>query len=300
MPLFPISFSIDSTKIINEIPKKTKLLAHIIPGKLETYIYDNEKDYYLDYQTSMFAITTKKAGWDCLRHYEILANGCIPYFPELENCPEYTLYFFPKKIILETNKFYEYIKNVENVLDNVDIMNIYNKYNTELLNYTKNILNNSWITKYILNVTNNSNAKKILFLSGTSEYGIAPNYLRCLTLIGFKNEFKTECHDYPKIPHIYTSCSNATELYGRGISYTKIINDENRNNNLDTTILKDIENHYYDLIIYGEIHRGMPYFDIVQKYYDQNNIIFLCGEDIHQCPFNILLEHNCNVFMREI
>ena len=40
----------------------------------------NESDYYKDYQRSYFAITCKKGGWDCLRHYEILANAVSPTF----------------------------------------------------------------------------------------------------------------------------------------------------------------------------------------------------------------------------
>ena len=46
----------------------------------------------------------EKAGWDCLRHYEIIGNGTIPYFHELEDCPPDTLHSFPKELILETNK----------------------------------------------------------------------------------------------------------------------------------------------------------------------------------------------------
>ena len=81
--MIPISFSIPECKILKKIPEKKKLLAHIIPGRLNTYIFSDESDYYLDYQDSVFGITCKKAGWDCLRHYEILANGCIPLFLDL-------------------------------------------------------------------------------------------------------------------------------------------------------------------------------------------------------------------------
>ena len=40
---------------------------------------------------SRFAITMRKAGWDCMRHYEIMANGCIPLFLNFENRPSQTL-----------------------------------------------------------------------------------------------------------------------------------------------------------------------------------------------------------------
>ena len=109
--LNPITFSISFDKIIKTIPLKTKLLSNLIPGKLETYIYNNETDYYEEYRKSYFATTTKKGGRDCMRHYEILANGCIPYFPNIENCPINTMALLPKNLILEGNNLYNSIKH---------------------------------------------------------------------------------------------------------------------------------------------------------------------------------------------
>ena len=51
-----------------------------MPGIKETYIYKDEQSYYDDMYNSRFAITMRKAGWDCMRHYEIMANGCITLF----------------------------------------------------------------------------------------------------------------------------------------------------------------------------------------------------------------------------
>ena len=31
---------------------------------------------------SYFGSTKKKAGWDCMRHYEIVASGAVPFFDE--------------------------------------------------------------------------------------------------------------------------------------------------------------------------------------------------------------------------
>jgi hypothetical protein len=116
--LYPITFSIPECKIINELPKKTQILSKLIPGKLETYIYDNEKDYYDQYKKSYFAITTKKAGWDCLRHYEIISNGCIPYFIYFDKCPKNTLFLFPKELILKGNELYlKYSETLDSFLD---------------------------------------------------------------------------------------------------------------------------------------------------------------------------------------
>ena len=90
--LHPITFSIPEEKIVTSIPLKTKILSNIIPNFTLKYDYNTEKDYYNEYRSSYFATTMKKCGWDCMRHYEILANGCIPFFIDIEQCPKYTMY----------------------------------------------------------------------------------------------------------------------------------------------------------------------------------------------------------------
>lgn len=108
--IFPIHFAIPESKIIKEPNlNPSNVLAPMIPGNKDTYVYENEKEYYKMYQNSIFALTIKKAGWDCFRHYEILANGCIPLFVDVENVPESTLTNFPKEKIFDVFKKYEFI-----------------------------------------------------------------------------------------------------------------------------------------------------------------------------------------------
>ena len=98
--LFPISFAIPTNKV-NFIKEKTKDIAICDPRNRSTYIYKNETDYYRGYQESRVGVTVKKAGWDCMRHYEILANGCLPYFIDIDKCPELTMTSFPKQLCLK-------------------------------------------------------------------------------------------------------------------------------------------------------------------------------------------------------
>tara|TARA_A100001011_G_scaffold93942_1_gene98880 strand:+ start:1483 stop:2490 length:1008 start_codon:yes stop_codon:yes gene_type:complete len=110
-----INFSVPKSKILKSIDMKPiHLVAPLIPGKSKTYIYKNEEDYYKMYQKSIFGITYKKTGWDCMRHYEILMNGCLPLFLDIENCPDLTMKNLPKKKITEIKKNYEFILNKRN------------------------------------------------------------------------------------------------------------------------------------------------------------------------------------------
>ena len=176
--VIPISFAIPKEKIIKNINENPiNLLAPLVPGRLSTYIYDDEKTYYNMYSNSIFAITNKKLGWDCLRHYEILMNGCIPLFFNIEDCPKLILKTLPKerlseiyssfdsvlklyspfkiykKKFLSFKKIFSYIpnmfknKNASTFLkENSNILEIKN----ELLNFTKQNLTTEILAKYVL------------------------------------------------------------------------------------------------------------------------------------------------------
>lgn len=89
-----ISFAIPEEKISN-LPEKSKQFPdHIVDneianmlGKTTRYAFTNESDYYHDLQMSRFGITVKRAGWDCMRHYEIAANGAVICFKNLDDKP---------------------------------------------------------------------------------------------------------------------------------------------------------------------------------------------------------------------
>jgi hypothetical protein len=93
-----IAFSYPDEKILPEDarPAKAGLFPrHIVdpevrarvPGASAAYAFDSEAAYHADLRQARFGITTKRAGWDCLRHYEIAANGAVPCFRRLRDKP---------------------------------------------------------------------------------------------------------------------------------------------------------------------------------------------------------------------
>jgi len=283
---FPIQFSIPERKIVENSPIKYKDFAFIMPGDFQTYIYNQEADYYADYQRSYYAITTKKGGWDCMRHYEILANGCIPYFLNLEECPPNTLTFFPKDLILEAMHLdgVSYLTIDHSKFDKCKYYEILN----QLIEYTREHLTTKKIAEYVLNKLEYAGQGKILFLSND----LNPDYLRCLTLIGLKELIGDRVVDIPKIEHIYQNYPNdLDEFFGKGDTYTKTVKDlsVDREN-----IEERIKAREFDLVIYGSLHRGLRYHDLVQQYYTPSEIAYLCGEDEHECNHSLN-----NLFLRE-
>lgn len=283
--IYPITFGIPEEKIVkdDELVSKTKLLSSLIPGDMRTYIYNTESEYYDEYKKSYFAITKKKGGWDCLRHYEILANGCVPYFVDLEKCPPNVMHALPKELLMYAKKMYD-----------SGVFHDYDALRKKLLEYTKEHLTTEKVARSMLERSGHGNAKKVLYLSKYT----APDYLRCLTLHGLKKIFGTNCHDFPKIPHIYKT-NSTKHLYGKGMTYSNLLEHDLHDDTCDANVIEDIKNKRYDVVIYGSYHRGLPYYDVVCQAYANNEIILMCGEDDHACDAASHSHKGHHVFVRE-
>ena len=94
-----INFSIPGAKLRARPLKKDQLFARHVQCeeayKLEvvrrhcrkSYLFEKEEDYYRDLARSQYAVTMKKMGWECQRHYEIAANHTVPCFYRLSRKP---------------------------------------------------------------------------------------------------------------------------------------------------------------------------------------------------------------------
>lgn len=148
--VYPISFAIPEEKICKSFSLSNKInkIANYKPSDSGCgYIYTEENDYYDDYKTSFFALTHRKGGWDCMRHYEILANFCIPYFPDIENCPSNTMFNFPKDKIIQANKLF-----TNNFTETIKGMDEYCDLLYDIFEYTKNNLTTKKIAEYVINI----------------------------------------------------------------------------------------------------------------------------------------------------
>jgi hypothetical protein len=115
------------TKKLKFGEKKTQFMSQSVPGNPRTYVFDKEEDYFADYQKSQFGITGAKAGWDCLRHYEIMGNGCMPLFENIHECPRHIMMHVPKALLTKIMFWY--------VNDQKWLMREYNYYLEELQKY---------------------------------------------------------------------------------------------------------------------------------------------------------------------
>jgi|LakMenE01Jun11ns_1017448.scaffolds.fasta_scaffold9950374_4 hypothetical protein len=145
--LYPINFSLHESKFwekevikSQEISDSIPSMNNLTPISSSKYIFNNEQDYYNNYQKSKFGLTMKKAGWDSMRHYEILANKCLPIFENISQCPEFTLNKLPKKMLVDIEKNYKKMSN-----------NNYKELSNEIFEYSKINLTTRANAQYLLN-----------------------------------------------------------------------------------------------------------------------------------------------------
>lgn len=271
MPIHTISFSVPAENIVDHVPEKEKMVADC---QYNSRAFLVEEDYFAEYKRSLFGNTKKKAGWDCLRHYEILANGCIPYFENIDDIPPKTMADFPRDIVkrgmmLKDLNRDEYVPIIE-----------------ELLDYTRKNLTTEARARYILRILGKrpDDIKSVLFLGGSN----FPDYLRCNVLHGFKMLYGEKCVDYVRIPHMYDSYPSSirNDLFSHGFTYAfrvPAIHDIM----CDRSNIEDrIRKHEFDIVVYGSIHRGMPFLETVLQHYKHDELAFMCGEDIGTCNFS--------------
>lgn len=158
--IYPISFAIPECRF-NNCPDKPNLsikqcleqnniveLNNLL--KKDKYKFSTEEEYYQTYANSFFGITKKKCGWDCLRHYEILASGCIPYFENFTAMPKTIMHNWPIDLQIEANNlYYTFLWSHPDHIKNRAIKDYYNLY-IRFIDYAKKHLTTKALAIYVL------------------------------------------------------------------------------------------------------------------------------------------------------
>jgi hypothetical protein len=265
--MIPFSYCIPDECIVKNVPTKTKIYSDIVPGGRYLFGPGQQEDYYDEYKRSRFAITTRKGGWDCLRHYEILACGCIPVFTDLESCPSNTMTSFPKSLVLEANRKLLPWKD--------EYEKTYTEYVEKLLEVCRLECSVSARTERFLSYF--PNAKRILMINGH----MGENYTRELLSIGLRRKLGNRFVEFPRNDVLYSS-TDLTTKYGYGFSYGGRVEEEE----IDRTSLEEkIHSHSFDVIVLGKVGRDdwsfedFPYATVVRSVYRHSEIAILYGGD---------------------
>jgi hypothetical protein len=146
----------------------------------------------------------------------------------------------------------------------------------------------------------------ILFLANTTTR-FWPNYhpgfptidYVCDGLLhGFKQLYGNSVVDIPRKDCMYKSSNvDKLSLYGRGFTISKTLDDDDADR---TDIEQKIKDKFFDVIVYGSVHRNREYIDLCTKVYPKSQIIFVDGEDDFRNTIDYSLVDKGTYFKREL
>lgn len=273
--IFPLPYAIPDECVVTSVPHKTQYMSEVVPGTRSNYTFSagQEEAYYQQYRDSRFALSPRKGGWDCLRHYEILAAGCVPVVDGIEHAPKETMVSLPRALIIEGRALLPW-------QDTEEQQKRYDALVEKLLGHVRAHCTTSALAEYFLGCVDAPKNPKVLMLNCHP----GENYTRELLSIGLRRRLGADFLEVPRNDVLYKGANLGT-YYGNGFTYGGRLEDIP----LDRTHISErLRAHAWDLIIFGKNGRddgpegsvpNQPYFQDVIQHYKQNEIVFLFGGD---------------------
>jgi hypothetical protein len=308
----PIAFSIPEDNIRPWVKKK-RLLATLVPGDLSTYIFSDESSYYKDMSESIFALTRKKNGWDCMRHLEIMAAGAIPVFLDIRKAPNASLTLYPKLLFQFALDLYErrQAMSPSPIIDTRTDYALEKMLSTALSKYLLRSLTTTAMATYLLRAMNYT-AGNVLVVSPDVDQ--SSDYLTDTLLHGLITHLGQHMvYTYHTRVSIYNHTGiDRKKLYGKGFSFCcRLKKGPKENEQVD--VMNMINNKQFELVIIAmadrEVNlrrfglgtwRSAPYRQQICSTYPRAKVAILHGDD-SPIPMMDLIRHNrCGVvFARE-
>jgi hypothetical protein len=208
---FPISFSWPGN-FNHPRTEKTSAVSATVP--YVAYSFVSSEEYYESYSRSALAITQKKGGWDCFRHLEIMAAGCVPLFLGAEKIPTFTMVHYPK---LQFRSVYQDYRKRSH-LPTYDV-------SSHLIQYANMHLTSQAMCIYFSDLSKFEITMQDTILFVDSNLSLVPDYLSIFNFIGLKQVYgdQVQClFDEPD--YVFSDSSvDVSKLYGRGFGYSKVL-----------------------------------------------------------------------------
>lgn len=302
-PVFPISFSVpkehlnfENDDLSVQPPFRSRNFAAIVPGEKSTYTFHTQQEYYEGYKTSMFALTRKKAGWDCLRHLEIIANGCMPYMLDADLLPLGTMFRWPREALqavlrlggvdhAAVQKYAELDTSLPEVSD-ADLVikdqfniTLYFKLLRGLQAQVREFLTTEAMANYLLSFLQDVQIKEVLYVGSPNATTHYPDYMACTLFHGMRSVLGSQVVDFPKRDWMYSNYDqDRSSVYGHGFTYAFLLDDlsVDRGNVLDR-----LKGGVFSHVIFSVTHNGFDQtlLDSVLQHMNPRQVFFIDGSD---------------------
>lgn len=346
----PISFSLPEQMYAPVVPPKSQNFSTVVPGNSSTYVFRtshtstpmeilaSEDNYYKDMSRSLFSFTFKKAGWDCLRHTEIIAAGALPIFTDIDTVPSGTLAAHPIQV-------YKLLKAwpglsvqglpgmhssshpartghsrltrgwftgpVSYKITSPINKTLYQLAVQSLLHIGSQFLTTRGMAQHVMAVANITKDNNVLFVTDTNA---AADYQGDTLLHGFMTLMMTNVVDYPRRACMWRDADTFTEgelashmlhEYGAGFGYGHRLYEPpgvvNRSN-----VEHRITSGQFDFVVFGITHPGRDFWrelkPLVCRSVPKQKVIFVYGDDFPPSHAQLKEFSSCShhIFTREM
>ena len=287
---WPISFSHPRTARTSPADQ-SPTISPVFPG--HKYSFDDEADYLDMYGRHSFALTHKKAGWDCFRHVEIFASGAIPFMPDASLIPPHTMVHYPKTFLSEV---------ADHLLRSRG--NLSPRVQQAVRDYFTRHLTTRAMAEYILRVSPPVAQGTVLFVD--EAVGETPDYQSVLTLIGLKQILGSRVTLATPVPYLYSDwAGNAQELYGRGFGYSRVLVTDMKSESEVSGAFVDLGGPLpasVDLLVVGSITRNYERAVDLLGRFPPSQTVWVHGEDEGPTASELSRYRNfgVTVFVREL
>jgi FkbM family methyltransferase len=298
-------WSIPDTNFLElDFTRKDTAFASIVPGDSQTYTYSrNEKAYHEGYARSLYAITMRKAGWETMRHYEIIADGCVPYFVDIDYLPPNTMSLFPRELVralmnlpgVEVDWSVDERRDRSNaIIHRTALMptlfpaRTYEVLARSLNDYARRYMSSTAVFRAAVEVAGLQDVKSVLFIRNSTiarDGGTRADYHEMLAIIGVKLQLGVKAVVFPDIPFLYDDYPLEKECgWGNCFSYGRRIDSKLRAPANATPLAHMVAEKQFDVIIYGEqnsnrLQQLLFSREIADAEYEPNRIWLLRGAD---------------------
>ena len=288
--VWPISFSYPKCAPFGtELPQR--FMCPLFPG--HSYAYKEEPPYLRNYSRFAFALTQKKAGWDCFRHLEILYSGSMVYMPDAAKIPDYTMVHYPKEIFTDVA---HHVNRSQGGLSP--------DARQAVLEYFNQHLTTKAMARYLLRASCAADNPRVLFVDEAAVLKV--DYQSILTLIGLKQLLGNRAAVAFPVGYVYDDWDgDEGALYGRGFGYSRVLDSRLKNQNEVNLVALDLSAEVlaeFDLIVVGSVTRNLDLAHKLVESFPAEKTVWIHGEDRGPSKREISAYQrlHVNVFVREL
>ena len=263
--VFPISFS-NPRPLLTKAGPRLRFLSEVIPG--EPYSFTDEESYLQQYRESHFALSTKKAGWDCFRHLEIAFAGSIPLVPNLGRTPPGIMFAYPKRT---WSTILEELSSAGPQVPSDELQR-------ELDRYSEENLSSSAMAGYLLDVLDYQGGP-VAFVDDKIDAWV--DYQSMFTMIGLAQLLGSTLA-LPNIPdYLKNGNKEWKNLYGRGFGYSGALEGFAPSSDEVVTSANIVDRFdSFELVIFGQFFRDFPSSQLTRKgAWDTKKLVGILGDD---------------------